>query len=67
METMPVTTTNYVCLENGECHILILNHIGNGKAMSRSQNLTPKSAGFATPLEYSTRISPELEQFCRKK
>jgi hypothetical protein len=63
METMPVATRNYVRLENGRCHITVVNQIGKGEGMCGSQIFTPKSTDFDTPIKYSTRIFPKREHF----
>ena len=66
METVPVATSNYVCIENGECHIFVVNRIGNGKGVHGHQIFTPRSADFATFTKYATRIFPKREQFYQK-
>jgi hypothetical protein len=66
METLQLATRNYVCIENGGCHIFVVNRIGNGKGMHGHQNFTPKSADFTTLPKYATRIFPKREQFYQK-
>jgi hypothetical protein len=61
MGTLSITTDNYVCLVLKNHHILVVNHIGNTKAMSKGIEIALKSIKRIPIIRFLMSIFPIWE------